>query len=123
MPVLLSKGDDLFVLRGTEAIERARQNGQGVIECNVLKNVDAESEATYRICDEYYSSLLPPIKMAEAFLSYRGRNCLTLQEASRRTGITAGTIRHYESLVNDLAPDLQEKLANGQAELQTGTGR
>lgn len=61
----------------------------------------------------YREGSLGPTSLGRAFLSHRERFGVTAQQLSRRTGITAGTIHHYESVVLDLAPDLSASVDRG----------
>jgi transcriptional regulator with XRE-family HTH domain len=60
------------------------------------------------------------MEMGRAFLNYRERFGVSQQERARRTGITPGTIHHYESLVRNLVPDLGEKVKSGELTFKEG---
>ena len=56
------------------------------------------------LSEQYHNGLVPPMVMAKEFYSYRRSHGITQQELARRTGITPGTIHHYESLIRTLDP-------------------
>ena len=114
MPVVLAKRGKFYLLCGHNTIDAAERAGEELIECIVRQGVSDEEREEFRLADEYFSSLLPPIKMAESFIRYREKYHVTQQELARRTGITAGTVHHYESLRKTLSPKLQEHVDRGE---------
>ena len=52
--------------------------------------------------------------LGRAFMEYRDSHEVTQQELARRTGITPGTIHHYESLIRTLDPALGERVNSGE---------
>ena len=114
MPIVLAKQGKFYLLCGHNAIDAAQRSGEDVVECVVRQGVSDEERDELRLADEYFSSLLPPIKMAESFISYRDKYHVTQQELARRTGITAGTVHHYESLRRTLSPKLQRYVDRGE---------
>ena len=114
MPVVLADQGKFYLLCGHNTIDAAQRAGEDVVECVVRQGVSDEEREELRLADEYFSSLLPPIKMAESFIRYRERYHVTQQELARRTGITAGTVHHYESLRKTLSPKLQTHVDRGQ---------
>lgn len=114
MPVVLAEQGKFYLLCGHNAIEAAQRAGEEIVECVVRQGVSDEEREEFRLTDEYFSSLLPPIKMAESFINYREKYHMTQQELARRTGITAGTVHHYESLRKTLSPKLQEHVDRGE---------
>ena len=100
-------------LCGRNTIDAAQRAGEDLVECVVKQGVSPEEREEFRLADEYFSSLLPPIKMAESFIHYREKYHVTQQELARRTGITAGTVHHYESLRKTLSPKLQTFVDRG----------
>ncbi|MCH8103665.1 MAG: helix-turn-helix transcriptional regulator [Chloroflexi bacterium] len=70
--------------------------------------------------ESYHHESVPPMEMGRAFLNYRERFGVSQQELARRTGITPGTIHHYESLVRNLAADLGEKVRSGELTFKEG---
>ena len=114
MPVVLAEHGNFYLLCGHNTIDAAQRAGEDLVECVVRQGVSEEEREEFRLADEYFSSLLPPIKMAESFIRYRDTYHITQQELARRTGITAGTVHHYESLRKTLSPKLQEHVDRGE---------
>lgn len=114
MPVVLAEKGSFFLLCGRNTIDAAQRAGEELIECIVRQGVSDEEREEFRLADEYFSSLLPPIRMAESFINFRDKFHVTQQELARRTGITAGTVHHYESLRKTLSPKLQENVDRGE---------
>lgn len=114
MPVVLAEQGKFYLLCGNNAIDAAQRAGEDIVECVVRQGVSDEEREEFRLADEYFSSLLPPIKMAESFINYREKYHVTQQELARRTGITAGTVHHYESLRKTLSPKLQDHVDRGE---------
>ena len=114
MPVVLAEQGKFFLLCGNNTIDAAQRAGEDAVECVVRQGVSDEEREELRLADEYFSSLLPPIKMAESFIHYREKYHVTQQELARRTGITAGTVHHYESLRKTLSPKLQIHVDRGE---------
>ena len=114
MPVVLAEQGKFFLLSGHNVIDAAQRAGEDIVECVVRQGVSEEEREEFRLADEYFSSLLPPIKMAESFIRYREKYNVTQQELARRTGITAGTVHHYESLRKTLSPRLQMHVDRGE---------
>lgn len=114
MPVVLAEQGKFYLLCGHNTIDAAQRAGEDLVECVVRQGVSEEERQEFRLADEYFSSLLPPIKMAESFIRYRQSYHVTQQELARRTGITAGTVHHYESLKKTLSPKLQENVDRGE---------
>ncbi len=114
MPVVLADKGNFYLLCGRNTIDAAQRAGEELIECIVRQGVSDEEREELQLADEYFSSLLPPIKMAESFIHYREKYHVTQQELARRTGITAGTVHHYESLRKTLSPKLQENVDRGE---------
>ena len=114
MPIVLAEQGKFYLLCGHNTIDAAQRAGEDLVECVVRQGVSDEEREEFRLTDEYFSSLLPPIKMAESFIRYREKYHVTQQELARRTGITAGTVHHYESLRKTLSPKLQEHVDRGE---------
>ncbi len=90
------------------------------IEC-IVKNELSEQEAReLQLSENYHHEAVPPMEMGRAFLHYREKYGVGQQELARRTGITPGTIHHYESLVRNLAPDLGERVESGELTFKEG---
>lgn len=113
MPVILAEDGSFYLLSGYCNVKDAERAGVKRLECQVRKNVSVEERDELQLSDEYYSSLLPPMKMAKAFINFRKKYGISQQELARRTRITAGTIHHYESLLKTLAPKLRKHVDNG----------
>ena len=113
MPVVLADHGQFYLLCGNNTIDAAKRAGEDLVECIVRQGVTEDEREELRLADEYFSSLLPPIRMAESFIRYREKYHVTQQELARRTGITAGTVHHYESLKRTLSPTLQEHVDGG----------
>lgn len=62
---------------------------------------------------EAYRSHTPPVAMGRRFLAFRSQHGISMGVLARFTGITAGTVHHYESLVRNLAPELIEAVEAG----------
>ena len=112
MPVVLMMQDRVFLLKGDRLVKQAKDKNQQAIECIVKTSIDEYEEDTLRVSDEYLSSLLPPIKMAESLVEYQNKWCLKLNEAARNTGISPGSYHHYKSLLHGLAPSLRKSVDN-----------
>ncbi len=113
MPVVLAEKGKFYLLSGVNSIKATQRAGEELVECIVRQGLSDEEREELRLADEYFSSLLPPIKMAESFINFREKYHVTQQELARRTGITAGTVHHYESLRKTLSPSLQGHVDNG----------
>jgi len=92
----------------------ARAAGQPEIDVTLQENLSEQEASELQLSEYYHHDNLPPMSMGRAFLRHRERFGVSQQELARRTGITPGTIHHYESLVRSLAPDLAEKVDRGQ---------
>ncbi len=113
MPVILAEKGNFYLLSGQSNVDDAKNSGERRIECVVKRGVSELECEELQLADEYFSSLLPPMKLAESFLTFRDKYEVTQQELARRTGITAGTIHHYESLLKTLDPELRCRVDDG----------
>ena len=113
MPIILAEKGNFYLLCGQSNFNEAKRAGDKTIECVVRRGLSKEEQEELQLADEYFSSLLPPMKMAESFIKYRDRYQVSQQELARRIGITAGTIHHYESLHRTLAPQLKKHVDDG----------
>lgn len=113
MPIILAEKGNFYLLCGQSNFNEAKRAGDKTIECVVRRGLSKEEQEELQVADEYFSSLLPPMKMAESFIKYRDRYQVSQQELARRIGITAGTIHHYESLLRTLAPQLKKHVDDG----------
>ena len=112
-PVVLKVGGEFLLLMGTTNLSTAERAGHEQVQCQVLHEASDEDRDVFRLMDEFYSSLLPPMRMAEAFSTLRKRHGISLTKLRERTGISPGTVHHYESLLKTLAPDLRKHVDSG----------
>ena len=102
------------IVVGERRWRMAQAAGQTEIDVTLQENLDEQEASELQLSEYYHHENLPPMSMGKAFLRHRERFGVSQQELARRTGITPGTIHHYESLVRSLAPDLAEKVERGQ---------
>ena len=112
-PIVLKTSRGYKLLSGESMITEAKINGITEIECTVKSSITDQEKWELSLAEQYYSALIPPMELGKSFFKYREANKITQQELARRTGITPGTIHHYESLVKTLDPNLAEKLDAG----------
>jgi predicted transport protein len=96
------------LVSGAEKIHLANEKGEDSVECNLTSELDFEQKGALDLRLLYQSSDICPINLGEEFLSFREKFSVTQQELAKKTGITPGTIHHYESLIKTLAPSLKE---------------
>ena len=96
------------LVSGAEKIHLANEKGEDSVECNLMNELDLEQKGSLDLRLLYQSSDICPINLGEEFLSFREKFSVTQQELAKKTGITPGTIHHYESLIKTLAPSLKE---------------
>jgi len=96
------------LVSGAEKIHLANEKGEDSVECNLKGELDLEQKGALDLRLLYQSSDICPINLGEEFLSFREKFSVTQQELAKKTGITPGTIHHYESLIKTLAPSLKE---------------
>ena len=82
---------------------------QGVQE-NMAGALTTELSA---IVTAYRDASETPLMIGQRLINYRNKHGISQQEVARQTGITPGTLHQLESLVRDLAPDLQADLETG----------
>ena len=102
-----------MLLSGRRGVKAAREAGATEVEVNVRKRVSRQERQELRLSEQYHNGLVPPMVMAKEFYSYRRSHGITQQELARRTGITPGTIHHYESLIRTLDPRLGRRVDAG----------
>ncbi len=122
-PVLVrpvNGGETYMIVIGERRWRTARSAGQTGIECTVRSDVSEQDIRELQLSESYHHESVPPMEMGRAFLNYRERFGVSQQELARRTGITPGTIHHYESLVRNLVPDLGEKVKSGELTFKEG---
>ena len=113
-PVVLSTDNGYLLLSGERKLSAARDAGEALVECTVKDVVTDQERWEFSLSEQYHSALVPPMQLGRAFMEYRDSHEITQQELARRTGITPGTIHHYESLIRTLDPDLGEKVDSGE---------
>ncbi|MDA1279957.1 MAG: ParB N-terminal domain-containing protein [Chloroflexi bacterium] len=113
-PVVLSTDGGYVLLAGERKLTAAREAGEISIECTVKEEVTPQERWELSLAEQYHSALVPAMSLGRAFMEYRDMHEVTQQELARRTGITPGTIHHYESLIRTLDPGLGEKVNNGE---------
>ena len=113
-PVVISDNGRYVLLSGSRKFNSACEAGEREIECTVRDSVSDQERWELQLAEQYHSSLVPPMDLGRAFIRYRDKYGVTQQELARRTGITPGTIHHYESLIRTLAPGLGDKVNSGE---------
>ncbi|MBM01485.1 MAG: hypothetical protein CL762_02040 [Chloroflexi bacterium] len=96
------------LVSGAEKIHLANEKGEESVECNLTSDLTFEQKGALDLRLLYQSSDICPINLGEEFLSFREKFSVTQQELAKKTGITPGTIHHYESLIKTLAPSLKQ---------------
>jgi DNA-binding XRE family transcriptional regulator len=107
----ISKGKYKLV-SGAEKIHIAKEKGSDNVDCNLLKSLSNEEKGALDLRLLYQSTEICPINLGEQFLSFRNKFTVTQQELAKKTGITPGTIHHYESLIKTLEPSLKIHVQN-----------
>ena len=113
-PVVLSTNRGYMLLAGELKLTAAKQAGETTLECTVKDEGTPQERCELFLTEMYFSSLAPAMDLGRAFVDYRDTYGMAQQELGRRTGITAGTIHHYESLVRCLDPGLGDRLNSGE---------
>ena len=108
------EGEAYMIVVGERRWRAAKASGQIEIDCTVRDDLSEQEARELQLSENYHHEAVPPMEMGRAFLRYREKFSVSQQELARRTGITPGTIHHYESLVRNLAPDLGEKVESGE---------
>ena len=101
------------LVSGRRGLNAAIDAGKRKVEVTVRKDISGQERKEMRLSELYHNALVPPRELAREFISYRSSYDITQQELARRTGITPGTIHHYESLIRTLDPGLGRRLDNG----------
>ena len=115
-PVVVRPTEDAgryMVVMGQRRWQVAKLAGMTEIDATILDSLSDQAADELRLGESYHDGSLPCMALGAAFLSHRVRFGTSQQELARRTGITPGTIHHYESLVRSLAPDLADKVDKG----------
>ena len=110
-PIVLKDKNGYLLYSGEKVLRNAKKNNKSKIDCNVKEKI--EDLPSINLSEIYFSGLKPPTEVAKEFINFRKKNNISQQELSRRTGITPGTIHHYESLIKKLNPQLLKALDNG----------
>tara|TARA_Y100001934_G_C12385033_1_gene795079 strand:- start:10410 stop:11228 length:819 start_codon:yes stop_codon:yes gene_type:complete len=113
-PIVLSTDNGYLLLSGERKLSAAREAGEVLVECTVKNVVTDQERWEFSLAEQYHSALVPPMQLGRAFMEYRDSHEITQQELARRTGITPGTIHHYESLIRTLDPGLGDKVDSGE---------
>lgn len=111
---MLIEDDRYVLLAGARKLRTAQEAGEKEVECTVKESVTDQERWELLLAEQYHSSLVPPMDLGQSFIEYRDKYDVTQQELARRTGITPGTIHHYESLIRTLAPGLGGKVNSGE---------
>lgn len=82
--------------------------GEGPSNCLTIER--QEPWTVEDLAAAYTGHTMTPLALGAAFIAYRNEHGISQMELCRRVGITAGTEHHLESLVRDLAPELQAHL-------------
>ncbi|MEX0762791.1 MAG: helix-turn-helix domain-containing protein [Dehalococcoidia bacterium] len=101
------------LVAGGRSLEAAIEAGEEALECTIREDLSEQEKWELKLAEQYHSSQLPPMQMGRAFMQYRDTHGVTQQELARRTGITPGTIHHYESLIRTLDPGLGDRVDSG----------
>ena len=114
-PVVVRPVEDgrYMIVIGQRHWQLAKLAGMIEIDAAILNNLSDRHAAELRLSESYHDGNLPCMALGAAFLDHRKRFGTSQQELARKTGITPGTIHHYESLVRHLAPDLGLKVDSG----------
>ncbi len=107
-------GPAYVIVVGERLWMAAQRDGHTDIE-GVVRNDVAEQEVReLQLSETYHHEKAPAMELGRSFLRHRERYGITQQELARRTGITPGTIHHYESLIRNLDPELGKKVDSGE---------
>tara|TARA_B000000609_G_scaffold147258_1_gene130011 strand:- start:332 stop:1222 length:891 start_codon:yes stop_codon:yes gene_type:complete len=111
IPVVEKVGKDKYkLISGAEKIHIATEKGEPKVNCNIINDLNGEEKGALELRLLYQSSESCPITLGERFLSFRNEFSITQQQLAKKTGITPGTIHHYESLIKTLAPSLKKNV-------------
>ena len=100
------------LISGAEKIHIATEKGESTVNCNVINHLSEEEKGALDLRLSYQGSETCSITLGEKFLEFRKNFSVTQQELAKKTGITPGTIHHYESLIKTLAPKLKANVKN-----------
>jgi len=111
-PIVVKDKNIYLLFSGEKVYRNAIKNNKSKIDCNIKEKI--EDIASINLSEIYFSGLKTPTEIAKEFINFRKSNNISQQELSRRTGITPGTIHHYESLIKKLNPLLLKALDKGE---------
>ena len=111
-PIVVKDKNIYLLFSGEKVYRNAIKNYKSKIDCNIKEKI--EDIASINLSEIYLSGLKTPTEIAKEFINFRKSNNISQQELSRRTGITPGTIHHYESLIKKLNPLLLKALDKGE---------
>ncbi len=100
------------LVSGAEKIHIATEKGESKVNCNIIGDLNDEEKGALNLRLLYQGSESCPITLGERFLKFREEFSITQQQLAKKTGITPGTIHHYESLIKTLAPSLKKNVKN-----------
>ena len=103
-------GKKSLPISGAEKIHIATEKGESKVNCNIIDNLNDEEKGALDLRLLYQGSESCPITLGERFLGFREKFSITQQQLAKKTGITPGTIHHYESLIKTLAPSLKKNV-------------
>lgn len=107
-------GPAYMIVVGERLWMAAQREGETDIEGVVRKDVTEQEVRELQLSETYHHEKAPAMELGRSFLRHRDRYGITQQELARRTGITPGTIHHYESLIRNLDPELGKKVDSGE---------
>ena len=110
-PVVIKDNEGYLLYSGEKIYRNSKSKNKSKIECNIREVL--EDIESINLSEIYFSGLKSPSEIAKDFIKFRNANNISQQELSRRTGITPGTIHHYESLIKKLSPKLLGSLDEG----------
>jgi len=110
-PIVVKDKNGFLLFSGEKVYRNAIKNNKSKIDCNIKEKI--EDISSINLSEIYFSGLKPPTEIAKEFINFRKSHNISQQELSRRTGITPGTIHHYESLIKKLNPLLLKALDKG----------
>ena len=114
-PIISKKSDGTMkIISGINYLIEAKNSGQKSLECDLFEDLSEQEKLELEIQNTYEMPHVNAVNLGNLLVNYRKKFKTTQQELSRRTGITAGTIHHYESLITTLAPELTEHLNKGE---------
>ena len=105
-PIVFASEGGYTLIVGGNVLVAAKKAGREKLKCVVIPHPNRQERAELIRAEEHLSAAKSPMEIGKALINYRKRENLTQQEISKRTGLSPGTIHHYESLVLSLDPGL-----------------